>query len=438
MLAYRGAATMMLVTLLVIATSIIVMGSARALFYQIQQSHNEVAARQAHWQIEGGLECVYSQVQILDDPFALKGLSQCQAAMQLDSLSVEVGIPIVVRATRGFMTHQKSFRLPQLTIKSPITAVSDLIINGAITVSPEPGNRVAPHRWACVSVRYQNRFFATSYSTLHPYLTAKSSRYFPQSNAQGQHQCAPESYTDFTWQLSSTSNDFVQVHKIDAFHEVFNVPRTRWLTVMKDESTFGYIPSGLMKLSVKQASDLPVAQFISDCGEAIVKQIQNNKNALWLYGSCELEPKDLRNINAAIRSYFKGSGILLVIHNGILSISGDLALNGLVYQLITDEFWAYDKTARLVDWSKTKNDDRIASTIDEIHALSLPIVRGEQSVSYFQNGAFFPTGGLILDAPNTYAVVNTSLNTQYQKQITERLARKWHGRQWVSGSWNDQ
>ena len=114
-----------------------------------------------------------------------------------------------------------------------------------------------------------------------------------------------------------------------------------------------------------------------------------------------MEP-DIASINLAIEHYLD-SGLLLVLHNGIVSISSQQSLNGFIYHLVTAENIQFN------DWSKTVNDkppSRLSQTIAQLPTAQL----SKQQISYFQHGRFYPLGGLILDAPNYYAVVNGGLN----------------------------
>ena len=123
---------------------------------------------------------------------------------------------------------------------------------------------------------------------------------------------------------------------------------------------------------------------------------------------------------------------MLVFHNGIVSISAHQPLKGLVYHLVTSNLAVQDS-----DWSKTAND-KPPSVLDQtIEKLSFVTRLHKQQVSYFQNGRFYPLGGLVIDAPNRYALVNGSLNTEYSKHVTESVARDFHSLTWVLGSWYD-
>ena len=56
----QGMATLMITSLLLVVALLFSLASYKNLFYQIKRSQNEVLAKQAHWQAEGGLECAFS------------------------------------------------------------------------------------------------------------------------------------------------------------------------------------------------------------------------------------------------------------------------------------------------------------------------------------------------------------------------------------------
>lgn len=139
--------------------------------------------------------------------------------------------------------------------------------------------------------------------------------------------------------------------------------------------------------------------------------------------------QDIASINLAIERYLD-SGLVLVLHNGIVSISSQQPLNGVIYHLVTSE------NIQFTDWPKTANDkspSRLSQTLAQLPTAQF----SKQQISYFQYGRFYPLGGLILDAPNYYAVANGELSTKYSQSISESVAKYFHSLNWAQGSWYD-
>ena len=169
-----------------------------------------------------------------------------------------------------------------------------------------------------------------------------------------------------------------------------------------------------------KADLLPTPRFNDSCASQILTLIRSFHDLIWVYGGCELLEQDIASINLAIERYLD-SGLLLVLHNGLVSISSQQPLNGFIYHLVTLD------SLQFTDWSKTVNDkppSRVSQTIAQLPTAQL----SKQQISYFQHGRFYPLGGLILDAPNYYALVNGELSTKYSQSITEPVAKYFHSK----------
>jgi len=58
----RGAAVLLLSTVLIMLSLLLSLSYSQLVLYQIRKVHNETAARQSFWIAEGGLECAFSQL----------------------------------------------------------------------------------------------------------------------------------------------------------------------------------------------------------------------------------------------------------------------------------------------------------------------------------------------------------------------------------------
>ncbi|WCE30365.1 hypothetical protein [Vibrio sp. SCSIO 43137] len=58
----RGAAVLLLSSVLILLSLLVSLSYSQLVLYQIRKVHNETAARQNFWIAEGGLECAFSQL----------------------------------------------------------------------------------------------------------------------------------------------------------------------------------------------------------------------------------------------------------------------------------------------------------------------------------------------------------------------------------------
>ena len=108
----RGLATLLITSLLLVASLLVVLGSYKGLFYQVKRAQNEVQARKDHWAAEGGLECVYTKAKQLNAVPA--SVSDCKNLLNLDSLNIVGGTPNVIHSKSGYITLKKALLLPCL------------------------------------------------------------------------------------------------------------------------------------------------------------------------------------------------------------------------------------------------------------------------------------------------------------------------------------
>ncbi|WP_394145304.1 hypothetical protein [Vibrio atypicus] len=435
----HGFATLLITSILLILSLLVSLGSYKGLFYQIKRAQNEVEARKDHWAAEGGLECVYTQAKQLNAVPA--SVSSCKTLLGLDELYIVVGTPNVIHSKSGYVTLKKAFTAPVVSSTGAIRSKSDLVINGGYTSSADPGKSLGSNEWQCTAVRYFNYFHATSYNTYHPYQTIKPYRSFPDSTPPNEQYCRDTNYSFGVSNLADTAEDYKQDTTMDPFLDVFNVPRDDWFSVMSDKTKFGYVPYGLNGENFSSASDLGAPIFNTECAEEVKRNIENGKDVIWVYGGCEINNADFDDISDAIDNHLSG-GIILVIHNGILSVTGSQSFKGMLYHFISDEMKdSDDNLPPFTGWEHTENDHSVggADSVLEgvINALSSTVSMTKGKIGYFQNGAFNPTGGYVMDAPGTFALFNAALTFTYNRDVIEDPSKKFKVTTWYRGSWHD-
>lgn len=430
----HGVATLLFTSLLLIAALLMVLGSYKGLYYQIKRAQNEVAARKDHWAAEGGLECVYTKAKRLNAVPA--SVSDCKNLLDLDSLNIVGGTPNVIHSKSGYLTLKKAFVAPIVSSTGAIRSKSDLVINGSYTSSPDPGKSLGSNEWECTSVRYFNHFYAQSYNTYHPYQAAKPYATFPDSVAPNEQKCATTNHSWSVTDLAATGEDYKKDTNMDPFKDVFNVPRDEWFSVMSDKNIFGYVPYTLNSQTLRQASDLGQPTFNTQCAEDIESNVEQGKDVIWVYGGCDINDDDFDRISTAIDNHLSG-GIILVVHNGVLSVRGSQSFKGMLYHFVSNEF--KDSDGNPLDfsgWDQTGNDadlDGVINTLSSTSVVTMP----KTKIGYFQFGAFNPSGGFVMDAPGTYAVFNAALNFSYNRDVIEGPLKKLKVVNWYRGSWHD-
>ncbi|KIE22326.1 hypothetical protein SE23_02210 [Vibrio sinaloensis] len=430
----RGLATLLITSLLLVASLLVVLGSYKGLFYQVKRAQNEVQARKDHWAAEGGLECVYTKAKQLNAVPA--SVSDCKNLLNLDSLNIVGGTPNVIHSKSGYLTLKKAFVSPIVSSTGAIRSKSDLVINGAYTSSPDPGKSLGSNEWECMTVRYFNHFYALSYNTYHPHQAVKPYATFPDSDPPNQQKCATRNYSFGVTDLADTADDYKKDTSMDPFRDVFNVPRDEWFSVMSDKTIFGYVPYTLNDETLTKVEDLGSPTFNTQCAEEIKKNIEQGKDVIWVYGGCDINDDGFDKISTAINTHLS-SGIILVVHNGILSVRGSHSFSGMLYHFVSKEFKDIDdKPLDFSGWDQTGNDvdlDGVINTLSSTGVVAMP----KAKIGYFQFGAFNPSGGYVMDAPGTYAVFNAALSFSYNRDVIEGPSKKFKVVKWYRGSWHD-
>ncbi|WP_305369759.1 hypothetical protein [Photobacterium leiognathi] len=115
------------------------------------------------------------------------------------------------------------------------------------------------------------------------------------------------------------------------------------------------------------------------------------------------------------------AGIILIVQDGILSIDGAFTLDALIYHFKSPES----------SFVPTETKWNLLSAGDELTSAE------KSYVAYFQNGAFHPKGGYVLDAPGLTAKFRGSLNFSFNSDVFKDALDDLKEVKWQKGSWND-
>ncbi|CAE6888781.1 hypothetical protein [Vibrio sp. B1FLJ16] len=428
-----GYVTLLVTSVLLLLGLVVALASSKGVFFQIKVAQNELKARQAQWKAEGGLECAFSKAKLLESIPTM--VDDCKVSMNLNELSFSPESSSLVTAKIGNTELKKIIEFPS-SGPGAIKSTSDLVINGSYTSSPDPSKSLGNNLWECTSVLYFNYFYATSVNTFHPHqLSEVPYEGFPASPAGQEQKCAT---THHSWasSVANSKSDYIQSSNMEPFKDVFSVPRSDWFDVMSDNSLFGYVPLSLNSTTFDSANDLPTPIFNTDCAEGIVSNIESGKDLIWVYGGCEIDTDEFANIKTAIDDHLSGSGIILIVQDGIFSTKGTQDFTGMLYHFISP-LYVDPVTGVAPDftgWSSFENDAALDGVIS---ALASDVSMTKERVGYFQHGSFNPLGGFVMDAPGTFAVFNSALSFQYNRDVIEQPMKKLKKVYWKKGSWND-
>lgn len=407
----EGAVVLIMTSLLILAALILSLGTYKSTFYQIKRSQNEVLAKQRHWKAEGAIECLFSFISERKiDPSLL---SKNNSSSEYDDMKSDCNIsnPFESLYTKSISsgssttTYQLTYELnnkelikkniiPKITYgNGAIQARGNLIIDGSLNVYPDVTGKKINEKDECVAIKYTGyidyRFSGTGLNTLTPEDNGPYDGYSGTCHPSTQSNIQAHSKTDDPTTSANFFADYIKEELYDPFEAFFQKPRSK-LTEIKSEYT------------VISGSKL-------NCDSSIAAAFATN-DKVWVTGDCDLgSGHSLTTLPDNPRN--------LVIENGVLGIYSAVNFYGSVYHMYHHPIGMdlTDNWNGMVSANTLTTDDK-------------------KTVSHYQAGAFVPTGGLILDTPNSSTLLRGSIVFKYK-----RSARKeeYNNFTWQKGSWND-
>ncbi|MCG3759951.1 hypothetical protein EXA21_04120 [Vibrio cincinnatiensis] len=437
----QGVATLLITSVLLSVALVVTLGSYKSLFYQIKRAQNEVKARQQYWIAEGGLECVFSLTQVTKSLPEASHYAECNS---LGLVTYHYTKPtrnqLNVTAQYGFSRVQKTITYPAAA-SGVLRATSNLYFSGGLAMLADPGLALDDNQWACTMLRYSQDFLANGtiqnkgLSDTHPpYLG------FPSGQS-----CGSDYVTSTSVNYAmptALKKDFIQDVDQTPFEDLFGEARQDWFKIMSDSQFSKISASNLVDSSGKMLftqQSLPPPAVVPDCGSKIKDKIKTGQDLIWIYGSCHLGESDLTDIGQAISSASGLDGVILMVHNGLFSTKGALTFKGMIYHFISnasDGTPEFTPSATLWNSLNTDQAEQLKGTVDH-ESLPLPNV-SVGNTAYFQNGAFYPTGGYVMDDPETYAVFTSAMDFLFNRDAIDIPLSKIRQFKWQQGSWYAQ
>ncbi|MCE7555729.1 hypothetical protein [Aliivibrio fischeri] len=407
----KGAVVLIMTSLLILAALILSLGTYKSTFYQIKRAQNEVLAKQGHWRAEGAIECLFTFIsETKTEPSLLSKNNSSTEYSDLKS-ACDITYPLenlyakTISSASSTISYQLTYELnneelikkniiPKITYgNGAIQARGNLIIDGSLNVYPDVTGDKIDDKDKCVAIKYTGaidyRFSGSGLKTLNPEDNGPYDGYKGTCHASTKSNINISSKTDDPATSSNFLSDYIKENHYDPFEAFFQKPRSK-LAEVKNEYT---VISG----SKLNCDDLIANAFTSS-------------DKVWVLGNCDLgDGHSLTSLPQTPRN--------LVIEGGVLGIYSAVNFYGSVYHM-------YHHSPGL---DLTTNWDGMVSA----NTLSSD---DKKTVSHFQAGAFVPTGGLILDTPNSSTLLRGSIIFKYK-----RTARKeeYNNFTWQKGSWND-
>ena len=437
-----GMTTLLITSMLLIVALLFSLASYKNLFYQIKRTQNEVLARQAHWAAEGGLECGYSKIFIDRDLSKLDSnlypdylYHDCVSKLGLDKIVINTisgNKKYRISSEYNLIASSQLSRVIDLSPKlssGTIKSTADIFIFGSAIFSPPDPGEETDGGWECKVARYK-RYFVIDGSINNSGVGPQIKPPYVDFNSKGKN-CLP------THQSTSVTNllqDFEQDSTIDPFYEFFSVNKRNW-EIVRDSThyQFGIIDSD--NVENMTGSGVFVNRVI-DCGDKIATQISTyNKVNIWVNGSCEIDPIGLTKIETASKEVT--NGVLILVHNGILSISGTGNIKGVLFHFNQPTIFYPEKkdwdgltASGILGQASTVFDNMLDNTY---MSGSVPLAT---DAAYFQNGAFNFSGGQYYDLDGQMVFFYNTLNLIYNRDYIERSMGAGEPK-WQQGSWHD-
>lgn len=438
----NGMATLLVTAMLLIVSLLFSLASYKNVFYQIKRTQNEVLARQAHWQAEGGVECAFAEMHISNNmPNDPAYTNTC--TNNLVDTDVRFSFPssdqikIVSEASSDAMAKSTVTKIAQFGggINSTIKVnASALELTGSQHFIPNPTEMViSADNFACQSVVTSGIVsYVSSATGMDEYFLTTDSTVGHYGGRQG----GPVSFTcdsRYRSNLFDTTKipagfvvgdlvkglDIIENTTVDVFQDIFGVDHAEWQTVRSEiaQDLKGDIVSSNI-INGKGGDAVTAQGWITECSKLVEASFLAGNKKIWVDGSCALD-------TAIFGGVVSDNSIMLVIHDGFVEFNAVGAFNGLLYQYVSKalnakSIWE-DRVDNITLYSRAFNK----SDIDPDFL----------NVSFFVNGETYFDGAIGIDAPERTVRINGSITPSYNADKSDEFVNR--KLTWLEGSWHD-
>ena len=400
----QGAITLLVSSVILMASLIVSLGSYKHIFYQIKRAQNEIEARKGHWAAEGGVECVYAKVTVLGE-IPSGDIDECKA-LSLTSLVIVKNPNYQIEAVKAAQAVKKTFIMGGTGGEGVIKSSSNLYFHSSISIEVPDPVRLGSDGWECVAVRYKKVIDA----------------YGGVVN-QGQ-DCSSTHRTNTSMGSLGFKSDFKQDVAISPFKDIFSVDPDDH-NVIRDNGKF----------DVLYGAGSGNEKRLVDCGTRVKNSLNLDNKYIWIEGSCEISSDEYQGLAEAMNNLADGAFIL--IHDGSLSIMG--APNGIVVKemkgIIFQFNYDYIVSSEGLNWRGTDAYNELYPH----NGAANPLFPSSflSTSSFYQHGAFTLKGGQFFDTQDQSAIFYTSANFKYNADIIQNLISGLVQPRWQMGSWHD-
>lgn len=423
----HGAISLMVTSLLLVASLALSVASYRNIFFQIKRAQNEVISRQEHWLAEGGLECLYSQVQTTGIP-TTPGNCNLEPGLTV-SVTDEGGGKYRVESDYRHAKITKFLQGAGSLGTGAMQASADLYFHSSVSFyTPDPGE-LGKQGWECVAIRYKHRFYANdtvdNKGVIHGRLPSQG------FDNEGK-DCAADHLSKNMRELGK--KDFVQDSSVTPFKDFFGVSSEQHDRI-RDGGTFERV-DGTVAGAGKP-------QVLENCGKKLEELIRQGKHSIWIEGGCEIKASEYEALVEATEA--TEDGVLIVVHDGVLSVMGapepekpekdgkDKGTEGQKSARFKGVLFHFNH-----DYTPTKDDWKGLNVYKHLyHSSSVVKESYQQNAAYYQHGSFAISGAQYFDTPNQSSIFFTSLDFSFDGDVVNK-AREAHNKPtWMAGSWHD-
>ncbi|WP_394127080.1 hypothetical protein [Vibrio hepatarius] len=406
----RGIVTLMVVSIMLAAALMLTLSSYKSVFYQIKRAQNELKDRQAHWQVEGGVECLYAYISAA--PSQLNMLSSavntllddiCKTDLNLTEFySYPVGTDrYVIRAKSDSHAITKQFLYAAKTGLGAIQTTADLRIRGSAEIAPDvPRSKNSAGTYDCIAVRYKHQVSYQTTTSSDLLITRDPTAGAPYSGFNGEctntHKTANSVSGNTSVDIGLFKQDYKQDTGLEPFKNYFGLDKT--------SSNLAEVKSHYQVVSLATVVDG------HDCADVIQTHSNAGVQKLWIEGHCIIDSPVI--IHGAYS---------LVVENGLFAAHGSMVFEGSIYHMVDMTSSEFSLANIASYWNDVSFKAAIQSYL------------GPATV-YFDNGAFKPKGGMMFDAEGAEVVLNGSYSIDYSS--ANSLSNPPKVLTWLAGSWN--
>ncbi|OAN14244.1 hypothetical protein A3K86_11745 [Photobacterium jeanii] len=429
----RGAITLLVTTMVAVASLLFSLASYKNVFYQIKRTQNEVLTSQAHWKAEGGLECGYTTMKNSSNPenadLPVFFPAGCDSELGIDLKATKEPTTSNIILSSSFSDRAKKIIERTVIVKSNnnssgvLQTGSNMYTHSSIEIKkPDPGKEQSVG-WECIAVKYRGVFSPTG-SIINKGLSHINNDSFDRKGKD----CLSTHMTN-SGGGQNLLKDIVKDENMSPFKDFFGVSDAEHNKARDDK--FDII---LTDTSTGGKGENPYNGF-AGCGPKIVEAMQKGHDAVWVEGHCDINAADFQKIVTLSQ---KLDGAMLLVHDGLFSIypnsnaNADNKFQGIIFH------YNVDYKVNFADWNKSQAYSQLSH---------IPSVFGDnvKEASYFQRGSLWVSGGLILDAKHQEsgknkaqnALLDTSSVITYNGKHFKKFGGGGTEIKWLEGSWND-